>query len=342
MVTNLRTWAAVAVLTAACLSQAAADAVSDFYKGKTLTIVVGNDVGTGFDFYGRTLARHLGRHVPGQPNVVVQNMAGASGIAATNWLYNVAPRDGSVLATFVHTIPFEPLMGNSAARYDSSKLTWIGSMEANVAICGVSKSSGIERFEDLLARQSIFGATSTNGAIAKHTLALRYLFDAKIKLIAGYQGSGAIKLAMLRGEVAGVCGISMSTIAAAWRDEFDAGVFKPILQLSGGPHADLKGVPHINDIARSEDDRMVIGLIYGTQALGRPYASAPAVPTDRRDALRAAFTATMKDPQFLNETAKAQLDISPMAGEQAEALVARIFASPPDIVERAKQAVRLD
>ena len=342
MTVAFRTLAVAAVLAMGLVSHAAADAVSDFYKGKTLTLVVGNEVGTGFDFYGRTIARHLGRHVSGQPNVVVQNMVGASGIAATNWLYNVAPRDGSVLATFVHTVPLEPLMGNSAAKYDSAKLTWIGSMASNVAICGVSKSSGIERFEDILTRQYPFGATSTTGAIAKDTLALRYLFDAKIKLIAGYQGTGAIKLAMQRKEVAGVCGLSMSTIAAAWRDDFDSGALKPILQLSGGAHPDLKGIPHINDMARSEDDRMIIGLIYGAQALGRSYASAPAIPVDRRDALRAAFMATMKDPQILNETAKSHIDISPITGEQAEALVARLFASPPDIVERAKQAVRPD
>ena len=335
-----RALAAGAALATALASHAQADAVSDFYKGRTVRIVVGNEVGMGFDIYGRLLSRHLGRHLPGQPNVVVQNMMGASGIAAANWLYNVAPRDGSVLATFVHTVPFEPLLGSGAAKFDSAKFTWIGNMESIVGICGVSRASGIDRFSDLLERETLFGATGVAGAMAKHTLAIRHLFGARIKLILGYQGSGAIKLAMQRGEVAGICGLSMSTLAAVWRDDFDSGAFKPILQLSGGVHPELKGIPHIKDIAKSEEDSLMVGLIYGAQALGRPYVSAPAVPADRKNALRAAFMATMKDPQFLADAAKTQIDISPMTGEEVEAMVARVFASPHDVVERSKVAVR--
>src|SRR5436190_1359123 len=182
MTIDFRALAAGAALATALASHAQADAVSDFYKGKTVTIVVGNEVGTSFDIYGRTLARHLGRHLPGQPNVAVKNMVGASGIAAANWLYNVAPRDGSVLATFVHTVPFEPLLGNSAAKFDSAKFTWVGNLESIVGICGVSWLSGIERFGDLLDRESLFGATGTTGPIAKHSLALRHLLGAKIEL----------------------------------------------------------------------------------------------------------------------------------------------------------------
>jgi tripartite-type tricarboxylate transporter receptor subunit TctC len=331
-----------AALATALVSHAAADSVSDFYKGKTVTVVVGTEIGTGFDIYARTLARHLGRHIPGQPNLVVQNMLGAGGIAASNWLYNVAPRDGSVLATYVHTAPFEPLMGNSVAKYDAAKLTWIGNMESTVGICGVSKNSGIERFEDLLTKETIFGATGLSGAIAKQTLAVRSLFDLKIKLALGYQGSGSIKLAMQRREVSGICSLSMSTVAAAWKDDFDSGALRPILQLSGESHPDLKDIPHIRDLAKSKEDSQVIGLIFGTQALGRLYVSAPAVPIDRRNALRAGFTATMKDPQFLSDAAKSRIEISPMAGADVEALVARIFASSPDVVERMKVAVRPD
>jgi tripartite-type tricarboxylate transporter receptor subunit TctC len=251
MTIALRALAGGAALATMLATHAEADAVSDFYKGRTVTIVVGNEVGTGFDVYGRTLARYLGSHLPGRPNVVVQNMVGASGIAAANWLYNVAPRDGSVVATFVHTVPFEPLMGNSSAKYDSAKFSWVGNMEQVVGICGVSNTSGIGRFADLLEREALFGATGGTGAIAKHTLALRHLLGAKINLISGYQGTGAIKLAMQRGEVAGICSLSMSTLVAAWKDDFDSGAFKPILQLSGGARPELKGVPHIKDLAIS-------------------------------------------------------------------------------------------
>src|SRR5437899_6089609 len=135
------------------VTPAAADEVSDFYKGKTFTIVVGHEVGTGFDIYGRTLQRHLSRHIPGNPLVVVQNMTGASGINSANWLYNIAPKDGTVVATFVHTVPFEPLMGNSAAKFDAAKFTWIGNMEESVAVCGVSKAAGIARFDEMRGKE---------------------------------------------------------------------------------------------------------------------------------------------------------------------------------------------
>src|SRR5438067_13323355 len=149
---------AVAFVGVLFVHSARADEVADFYRGRTITIVVGHEVGTGFDLYGRALARHLGAHLPGNPSIVVQNMVGASGIAAANWLYNIAPRDGTVLATFVHTAIFEPLFGNAAAKFEAAKLTWIGNMDEGVGICGVSRSTGIERFEDLLAHETLFGS----------------------------------------------------------------------------------------------------------------------------------------------------------------------------------------
>src|SRR5438445_11919282 len=151
------------VVLMAAVTGANADEVADFYKGKTFTIVVGHEVGTGFDIYGRTLQRHLGRHIPGNPIIVVQNMVGASGINAANWLYNIAPKDGTVVATFVHTVPFETLMGNAAERFDPAKYTWIGNMEESVAVCGVSKGAGIARFDDMNTKEATFGATGATG-----------------------------------------------------------------------------------------------------------------------------------------------------------------------------------
>ncbi len=321
---------------------ARANDVADFYRGRSVSIVVANEPGTGFDIYGRTLARHIGRFIPGNPNIVVQNMVGASGIAATNWLYNVAPRDGTVMATFVHTVPFEPLMGNSAAKYDPSRFTWIGNMESIVGICGVSKSSGIQSFDQLREREAPFGATGITGALAKHALALKHLFGARIKLVPGYHGTASIKLAMKRGEVAGLCALGMSTVTSSWKDDYDSGAFKPILQLSGGPHPDLRGIPHVKDFAKTEEDAQVIGLIFGTQALGRPFASTPEVPPERTKTLRAAFMATMKDRQFLADAAKTHIDISAMSGEEVAADITRLVAAPPAVVERATAAVRND
>jgi tripartite-type tricarboxylate transporter receptor subunit TctC len=327
-----------AVMLAAAIVGAAADEVADFYRSKPFTIVVGHEVGTGFDVYSRVLARHLGRHIPGNPGIVVQNMVGASGIAPANWLYNVAPKDGSVLMTFVHTAAFEPIFGNGAAKFDAAKFNWIGNMDEGAGICGVSKASGVTRFEDLLAKETVFGSTGATGPLGKYALAVKNLLGAKIKLVAGYQGSASVKLAMNRGEVQGICGLSMSSVTSQWRDEFQSGAFKPILQLSGKPHPSLAGVAHVDAYAKTAEDQQVFGLIFGVQALGRIYGSTPSIPAERRHALRAAFTATMSDPQFLADAAKTQIDVSPATGAEVEAFMARVAASPPEVVERAKRA----
>jgi tripartite-type tricarboxylate transporter receptor subunit TctC len=323
-------------------SAVAADDVAAFYKGRTISLVVGNEPNTGFDVYARVLARHLGRHIPGQPHLVVQNMVGASGIVAANWLYNVAPRDGSVIATFVHTVPFEPLMGNAAAKYDAAKLGWIGNMESIVGICAVSKASGIEKFDQLFVKETVFGATGATGAVAKYALAIKNLLGAKIRLVAGYKGTASIKLAMQQGEVGGLCALGMSTVTSAWRSEFDTGIIRPIVQTGGGKHPLLEGVPHIDRYAKSKDDLAVFRLIFGTHELGRIFTTTPDAPVERRNALRAAFLATMKDAAFLADAKKTGIDIAPSTGEQVEAFIARVVASPPAIVERAKRAVRND
>jgi tripartite-type tricarboxylate transporter receptor subunit TctC len=334
--------AAGACVAALAASAARADDVAEFYKGKTFALVVGHEVGTGFDIYARTLARRLGRHIPGNPVVVVQNMNGASGLTAANWLYNIAPKDGTVAATFVQSVPFEPLYGNAAARYAPAKFTWIGNLEESTGVCGVSKASGIETFDDLLAKPAIFAGTGATGPLGKAALAVKNLLGAKIKLVSGYQGSASVKLAMQRGEVAGICGLPMSTITSFWKDDYESGAFKPIIQLSGTKLPALGGIPHVDDYVKSADDQAVFGLIFGTLALGRIYVSPPGVPAERAKALRTAFMATAKDPAFLEDAVKTQIDVSPMTGEQVEAFIARLSAASPAMVERAKQAYRND
>jgi tripartite-type tricarboxylate transporter receptor subunit TctC len=329
--------AVVALVALAAPSRA--DELADFYKGKNVTIVVGHEVGTGFDIYARALAPHLARHIPGNPNIIVQNMVGASGIVAANWLANVAPKDGTVMATFVHTVAFEPVFGNTKAQYEPAKLAWIGNMEESVGTCGVSKASGITSFEDILAKEAIFGATGATGPLGLFAQAVRNLIGAKLKVVYGYKGSAAVKLAMNRGEVQGICGLPMSTIKSFWGDEYRNGEFKPIIQLSGNPSGELKGLPHVNRYAKTAEDRQVFDLIFGAQALGRVYVSPPGQPAARVKALRDAMMAAMKDDKFLADAAKAKIDIEPMTGEQVADMVAKFSAVPPAVVERAKQAV---
>jgi tripartite-type tricarboxylate transporter receptor subunit TctC len=197
----------------------------------------------------------------------------------------------------------------------------------------------IEKFGDLLVKETLFGAAGRAGAGAKHPLALKNLLGAKIKLVPGYKGTASIKLAMQRGEIAGLCAIGMSTVTSYWRDEYKSGAFRPIIQTGGGKHPLLAGLPHVSDYAKSEADRQVFRLIFGTHELGRLYLAPPAVPIARRDALRTAFTRTVKDPAFLADAAKTRIDVSPMTGMEVESFMTRVLTSPTAVVERAKQAM---
>ncbi len=337
MTTKLQSGLIAAAMLAAAAQPATADDVADFYKGKTVTIVVGHEVGTGFDLYARTLQRHLRRHIPGNPGVVVQNMIGAGGVTAANWLYNVAPKDGTALSTFVYSVPFEPMMGSAAARYEPAKFTWIGNMEEGVAVCGVSRAAGIGAFADMRTKETVFGGAASNGALVRSALAVRNLLGARMKIVAGYKGSASVKLAISRGEVHGVCSLLMSTVTSGWREEYESGNFRPVLQLSGrrriGPN-----IPHVDDFAKTDDDRQVYSLIFGVQALGKTYAAPPGIPADRRDALRTALLVTMKDPAFVAEATKAQMDISPVTGSEVESFIDRVSRATPAVIERVKQA----
>jgi tripartite-type tricarboxylate transporter receptor subunit TctC len=327
------------VVLAACagVQAAHADEIADFYRGKQVSIVVGHQAGTGFDVYARVLQRHLGRHIPGGPAIVVQNMPGASGVIASNWLAAIAPKDGTVIATAVYTIVFEPLFGNDKAKFDPAKFNWLGNMEQSVAICGVSKASGVATFADLQKRETIFGAAGATGAPAKLTHAIRHLAGAKAKLVTGYKGATAIKLAIQRGEVEGFCGMPLSTLHSFWADVYRSGEFKPIIQLSGAPNAELKGIPHIDSYAKTEEDRKVFALVFGGQSLGRFFYAPPGVPADRVKALRTALMATMRDKEFLADAKKTGIDIEPMSGAEVEALVAKYSSASPAVVERAKE-----
>ncbi len=333
------TMAAGALLACGILTApASADDVADFYKDKTISIVVGHQPGTGFDIYARVLAQHLGQHIPGHPKVIVQNMNGASGIVAANWLYNIAPKDGTVMATFVHTVPFEPLFGNKKAKLDPSKLIWIGNMEESIGLCLVTKKSGINSFKDLFVKEAVFGATGATGPLAKFSNSVKNLTGAKMKVVQGYKGSASVKVAMEQGEVQGICGLPLSTVKSFWRDDYKSGDVKPILQLSGKKTKELGDIPNINEYAKTPADKQVFNLIFGAQVLGRPFVSPPGVPPARIKALRDGFMATMKDPKFLAEADKTQITIDASSGDEVAKLVATYSSVPKEVVERAKTA----
>lgn len=331
---------AIGVALTSFASAALADPVADFYKGKAISIVVGHQVGTGFDTYARLLARHMGRHIPGNPTMIVQGMLGASGITAANWLYNVAPKDGTAMGAWVQTVPLDPLMGGTASRFEAVKFNWIGNLESSVATCVVTERTGIKTFDDLTRRVTLFGSTGGGGALTQFTLAAKNLLGVKAKLVSGYQGAASIGVAMQNGELEGMCGANTSFISSFWASEVQSGAFKVILQLNGPKRPDLAGVVHAYDVARTREDRQVLDLVYGPLILGRIYAAPPGLPADRLKALREAFMATAKDPQFLADAEKTKLEISPMSGEEVAAQFASYYAAPKPLVERAIKAVR--
>ena len=335
---------AVLVFLVIAASAAAAQDVDRFYAGRKLSVVIGHEVGSGFDLYGRALARHMGRFIPGSPNLVPENMIGVAGLVAANWLYNVGAKDGSVMSIFAHTAPFEPLLGRGAGRFDAAKFTWIGNMDAVTGICGVWDHAGVETFDELFTKEILVGAggAGTVGPLTQFPTALRRLLGAKLKLIQGYKGSAEIRLALARGELQGICGLPLSTVKTEWKDDYNAGRFKIILQLGRDRSPALPGVPHVYDYVKSDEDRQVFDLIFGLQAIGRPFAAPPGVPADRTAALRTAFTAMTGDAAFLAEAGKMSLDMSPSTGAEVQAFVTRMYASPPAVVERAKEATRLD
>lgn len=330
------------MLLGALLPAAAADDAETFYKSNNLRIVIGHEVGTGFDLYARLLARFIGRHLAGHPTIIPENMVGAAGLVTANWLYHAAPKDGSVIAIFAHTAAFDPLLGDSAGRYDGTQFTWIGNMDSVVGLCGVWQGAPVARFDDLFTTPALFGSagSGTAGPLTQFPTALRNLLGVKVKLIQGYRGSADIRLAMERGEVNGVCGIPLSTVKTEWKDDYPAGRFKVILQLGHDKDPTLGDVPYIYDYAKTADDRKLFDLIFGLQAIGRPFAAPPNIPDNRAQALRGAFDATMADADFKAEAAKLQLDLTPMTGQQVTDFVRSIYASPPALVARAKVAVK--
>jgi tripartite-type tricarboxylate transporter receptor subunit TctC len=331
--------AAGAVLLAAPSAFAADDAAS-FYKGRTVTIDIGYSAGGGYDLYARVLARHLGAHIPGNPSVIPQNMPGAGSLKATNYLYNVAPKDGTVIATFARGMAMQPLFDKTGVEFDAQKLNWIGSITNEVSICAFRSDSGIKTWQDMLTKSYTVGGTGSGSDTDVFPDVLRHMFHMKIKLVTGYPGGKDILLAMQRGEVNGRCGWSWSSVKSTSYALYQNKEITVPVQLALKKHPDLPNVPLIMDLTKDPDERAALRLIFGRQSVARPYAAPPGVPSERIAALRKAFDDTMKDPAFLAEAEKTQLEVEPVSGEEVQALVTEIYKSSPKVVKIAADAVK--
>jgi tripartite-type tricarboxylate transporter receptor subunit TctC len=326
---------AIFVASNASAQPSADETVADFYRGKPLNIVVGHEAGTGYDFFGRTLARHITRHLPGNPNAVPQNMPGAGGLRAANWLYNVAAKDGTVMSVLAPETALKPIFGDAAASYEPAKFTWIGNMDESIATCTVSARSRITAIEQLLARETVFGATGVAAPTSKFAYALVNFLGARIKVVQGYKGSNDLRIALNRGEIEGACGPSHSTLKTQWKDDIESGRIRVLVQFGLKKLPELAGAAHIYDYARSNEDRAVFDVAFGPHLLGRPVIAPPGMPADRANALRTAFMRTMQDAELLAEISRLGLEVRPSSGSEVEALVARFAAFPKSVIERA-------
>jgi tripartite-type tricarboxylate transporter receptor subunit TctC len=284
------------------------------------------------------------RHIPGNPTMVPQNMLGAVGLVSANWLYNVAPKDGTAMATFAPSNLADPLLGEGKGKFDVTRFTWIGNMDESVALCVTTRESGIKTFDDMRRRETLVGASGSGvaGPLSQTARAVKNLLGGNIKVIQGYKGSPSIRLAMQKNEVQGICGIPLSTVQSEWQGDLASGDFIPVLQMGVERHADLKGVAHAFDFVKSDDERGLFDLVFGIQSLGRPFGAPPDIPAARAKILRDAFDATLKDAEFLAEAAKLRLSIKPLSGTEMEKKLRAVYALPQPLIEKARQAVRAD
>jgi hypothetical protein len=321
-------------------SAASAQSPAEFYKGKNVDLYIGYSVGGGYDVYARLLARHLGKHIPGNPNVVPKNMEGAGSLRLANWLYNVGPKDGTAFGIIGRGTGFDPLLGKKGAQFDATKYNWIGSANNEVSICVAWHTTGVTKIEQLYGKEMAVGGTSASADTDQFPRVTNGLLGTKFKVITGYPGGNDIGLAMERGEVQGRCGWSWSSVKSTHQNWLDEKKINILVQLALAKHPDLPHVPLITDLAKSEEQKQILKIIFARQVMGRPFLAPPDVPQDRVAALRKAFMDTMKDKEFLAEAEKAQLEITPVSGEEVQKLVTDLYKTPPEIAKKAGELVK--
>jgi tripartite-type tricarboxylate transporter receptor subunit TctC len=338
-----RVGALVGVVLPLAAGPAMAASVADFYKGKTIDLVIGLAAGGGYDDYGRLIARHIGDHIPGHPTVVPQNMPGGGGLKAADHIYNSAPKDGTEFGIVASSTLMEPLFGDKYALFDASKFSWLGSASQDVSFCGIGPGSKVASFDQWLnsGKELTFGASGPAGITYQHPMVMKNVLDANLRVISGYSGTADVILALVRGEVDGMCAMTVSNIKAQDQPMIDSGQMKLIIQM--GPHKDhtFGDIPSVFDYAKTDEQRQILSLNFDQMALGRPFMAPPGIPEDRYEALSKAFAETLKDPALLAEAAKMKLDIDYMSGEDAKKMLKQFADYPPAVLEKAKLALGL-
>src|SRR5262245_5791808 len=316
----------------------AQDNVEAFYGGKQLRIVVGSAVGGAYDLYARAVARHIVHHIPGNPTVIVQNQPAAGGMVMTNQLYGQGPKDGTVIGVPLNGVPTAPML-QAGAQFDASKLNWLGSINREAYVGFIWHTVPVSQIGDMATKEVLVGSTTMGATMNDFPLLLNDLFGYKFKVVRGYQGTPQINLAIERGEIQGNAGVGWASVKALTQNWIDEKKIKILVQYNLEPYPELSGVPLVIGLAKTDAERAAMRLLFARTEYARPFFLPPDVPAERVEALRRAFDATMKDPAFLAEAAKLQLEVSPMTGEAVQALVGDIARTPSAVATRVRAAL---
>jgi tripartite-type tricarboxylate transporter receptor subunit TctC len=337
----MRRWLIALASALALHSTARADPIADFYRGRSISWILSAGAGGGYSSYALAFAPYFSAHIPGNPNIVIQNMPGGGGIRAMLYLNDVAPKDGTTLGLVHSSVPFAPLYGIKAANFDPREMNWIGSIDASTGICVAWYTSGIATWQDLLNKTFVVGGSGAGSQMETMPEMLNKLFGTKIKVISGYKGGNDIYLAMERGEIQGRCGGLISSIKSTRPDWFPQKKVNVPIQIATARNPLFPDVPTVMELAKDERTKKILQLVLGPLEIDRPILAPPGAPAERVAALREAFHATMNDPAFIAEAEKDHLEIREISGLRVAQVLNDAYAMPPEITKAATDAMRL-
>jgi tripartite-type tricarboxylate transporter receptor subunit TctC len=340
MIRSMRNLLAVALAALAPVALQAAPA-EDFFKGKQITLILSTDVGGGYAASANAIIPYLSAHIPGRPRIIMQNMPGAGGVRAMNYMYAAAPKDGTRIALVQAMSPYAPLFGVEAAKYDPRQMSWLGSLEKSTGICAAWATSGVRTWQDVFDKQFVVGASGAGSQMETLPLMVNKLFGTKIKVVSGYKGGNEVFLAMERGEVQGRCGSFYSTITATRPDWIQQQKIAIPFQIALERDPEFPNVPALGEYAKDTHTKQVLELVAAHMAMDRPLVLPPGVPAERVAILRRAFQAAISDPAFIAEANKQRLNINAVSGEGVQQLLAKSYAMPADVVRAAREALNL-
>jgi len=326
-----------------CLMMTLTEYVSaqeNFFQNKKINLIVGYSPGGSNDLYARLLARFLPRHLAGNPTVIVTNMPGAGSIRAADYIYGIAPKDGTVIGTVSRGIAFDPLFGLPSGKFEATKFSWIGSANEEVSVCVSWETSQIKVFDDLLKSELVVGSLGGGSDSDLFPKVMNAVLGTKFKVVPGYPGGNELNLAIERHELEGRCGWSWAALKSTHRPWLEAKKVHVLIQLALNKHSDLPSVPSVMDYAKSDEDRQVLKLIFARQVIGRPFLAPPGMPQARLQELRVAFWQTLNDQNFLQEAERQELEITPVKGEDVENLIKETYKMSSDVISKAAAVLK--